>query len=62
MRGVRGVRLVIVPQMAVGMRVLADRAVRPRLDDFARRAEREDAAIEHEQAVEPVVDAIEIVG
>ena len=48
-------------QMAVGMRVLANRAVRARLDDLARRAEREHAAVEHEQAVEPVVDAIEIV-
>ena len=43
------------------MRVLANRGVRTRLDYLARRAEGEDAPVEHEQPVEPVVDAIEIV-
>ncbi len=60
MHGVRGVRLVIVPQVSVRVRVLADRAVRAGRDDLARRAEREDAPVEHDQAVEPFVDAVEV--
>ena len=62
MAGVGGVRLVIVAQVSVRMRMLSDRAVRAGLDDFARRAEREDAPVEHQQPVENLFDAIQIMG
>jgi hypothetical protein len=47
--------------MPMSVRMLANRAVCARFDHFFRRAEREHAAIDHEEAVEPLVDAIQIV-
>ena len=37
-------------------------AYAPEADHFGRRADREHAAVEHQQPVEPFVDAVEIVG
>jgi len=61
MRGVCGMRLVIVAEMPVDVRVLANRAVRARCDDFVGGAKREHAPVEHQQTIEPFVDAIEVV-
>ena len=62
MGSVRGVGLVIVTEVPVRVRVFPNRAVGARLNDFARCADGEHAPVKYQQAIEPLVNAIEIVG